>query len=131
MNIAIADVVGQKLISAKELLFGDRSLGSGGGLRSTTHLMTEIGRKVLIYSTWLVLGIVEIGLGAERLVKTWREGAPVWRYALGAVLIVAGVMLASSAGKAAKAQTAPIVRTIRGVTTVLALFILAHVCFPS
>lgn len=85
--------------------------------------MTELDRKVAVYSTWLVLGVVEIGLGVERIVITWSTDTSLYGYVLGAVLTAAGVTITVLASRAARAQTLAIVRSIRTITAVLAMFV--------
>ena len=97
--------------------------------------MSTTFRNILLYSTWLVLGVSEIGLGGERLVMSWREGGSAFSYVVGATLISGGAALLSGARKVVKLKTTALVRGIRLFTVLLVVLVfgtpLAHVMVYS
>jgi hypothetical protein len=78
----------------------------------------------LIYSTWLVLGCLEVALGLERVINTPPERQQFLYTAITIAQTCAGATLLFWAQKAATVQNKRVMAAIRNMTVVLFLLIL-------
>jgi hypothetical protein len=78
----------------------------------------------LIYSTWLVLGCLEVALGLEREINAPLEQQQLLYKVITIAQTCAGATLLFWAHKAATVQNKAVMAAIRNITVVLFLFIL-------